>query len=124
MPGIVIIEDDVLMRSLVAEWLTAEGYRLDALPRDGVPTRGPAQLVIVDLYMPRHLGAERLRSARAAYPGTPIIAISAQFRAGVRCEGPAAHALGVDRVIAKPFDREALLHAVRSVIGPPVRCPA
>ncbi len=28
MLGIVIIEDDALMRALLAEWLTADGYRL------------------------------------------------------------------------------------------------
>jgi DNA-binding response OmpR family regulator len=122
MPGIAIIEDDVLMRSLLAEWLTADGYRVNALARDGAPARVSADLVIVDLYMPRHLGSERLHAARAAYPGAPVIAISGQFRSDVRCAGPAAQALGVDRVIAKPFSREALLHAVRSVIGPPVDC--
>lgn len=124
MSGIVIIEDDVLMRSLLAEWLTSEGYRVDALEGAATPAAIPARLVILDLYMPRHLGAERLCAVRAAYPNTPIIAVSAQFHSGVRCEGPAARALGVDRVIAKPFDREALLHAVRSVIGAPVQSPA
>jgi DNA-binding response OmpR family regulator len=124
MSGIVIIEDDVLMRSLLAEWLTAEGYPVSALEGDAAPAHTPATLVILDLYMPRHLGAARLRVVRAAYPDTPIIAMSAQFRSGVRCEGPAAHALGVDRVIAKPFDRDALLHAVRSVIGSPVQSQA
>ena len=49
-----------------------------------------------------------------------IIATSAQFRLGVDGAGSAARALGVERVIAKPFSREALLHAVRSVIGLPV----
>ena len=119
MSRIVIIEDDVLMRSLLAEWLTSEGYRVHALDGDAPPAGMPARLLILDLYMPRDLGAQRLRAARAAYPDTPIIAVSAQFRSGVRCEGPAAKALGVDRVIAKPFDRRALVHAVRSVIGSP-----
>jgi two-component system chemotaxis response regulator CheY len=73
--------------------------------------------VIVDVYMPRALGVERLRSARRAYPGVPIIATSGQFRAGLDCAGSTAQALGVDRVIAKPFGRNALLDAVRSVIG-------
>jgi CheY-like chemotaxis protein len=50
----------------------------------------------------------------------PIIAVSAQFRSGVRCQGPAARELGVERIVAKPFDREVLLGAVRSVIGPPI----
>jgi hypothetical protein len=45
--------------------------------------------------------------------------MSGQFRADVRCEGAAAKVLGVDRVIAKPFTRAALLREVRSVMGVP-----
>jgi DNA-binding response OmpR family regulator len=118
MSRIVIIEHDSLMSSLLAEWLAAEGYRVDGVDDNGQTP--PADLVIVDVYMPRGLGVERLRSARRAHPGVAIIAISGQFRAGVDCAGPTARALGVDRVIAKPFGRKALLDAVRSVIGLPV----
>ena len=119
MSRIVIIEHDLLMHSLLAEWLNAEGYRVHGLADDNAQTP-PVDLVIVDVYMPRDLGVERLRSARRAYPSVPIIAISGQFRAGLDCAGPTAQALGVARVIAKPFGRKALLHAVRSVIGLPV----
>ncbi|HEY3180031.1 MAG TPA: response regulator [Casimicrobiaceae bacterium] len=120
MSRIVIIEHDPLVRSLQAEWLTAEGYRVHGLADDDAQTPPPADLVIVDVYMPRALGVERLRSARRAYSGVPIIATSGQFRAGLDCAGSTAQALGVDRVIAKPFGRNALLDAVRSVIGLPV----
>ena len=117
MSRIVIIEDDPLMRSLLAEWLTAEGYGVESVAGDNAQPSPSVDLVIVDVYMPRWLGVERLRSARRAYPGVPIIASSGQFRAGLDCAGPAAQALGVERVMAKPFSREALLDAVRSVIG-------
>ena len=117
MSRIVIIEDDPLMRSLLAEWLTAEGYRVESVAGDNAQPSPSVDLVIVDVYMPRCLGVERLRSARRTYPGVPIIASSGQFRAGLDCAGPAAQALGVERVMAKPFSRETLLDAVRSVIG-------
>lgn len=118
MSSILIIEDDALMRALLAEWLTAEGYRVDAAAGDAVPSAA-ADLLIVDVYMPRRKGAERLCSARSAYPGVPIIAVSGQFPPGVRCAGAAAQALGAERVVAKPFRREELLAVVRSLIGPP-----
>jgi len=108
------------MRSLLAEWLTAEGYDVRTASHGDAAPREPADLVIIDVYMPRHVAVERLHAVRAGHPGVPIVAISGQFRAGVRCEGPAARALGVDRVIAKPFGCEALLEVVRSLIGPPV----
>jgi len=116
MSRIVIIEDDPLMRSLLAEWLTAEGYCVESVAGDNAQPSPSVDLVIVDVYMPRCLGVERLRSARRTYPGVPIIASSGQFRAGLDCAGPAAQALGVERVMAKPFSRETLLDAVRSVI--------
>jgi DNA-binding response OmpR family regulator len=116
MSDIVIIEEDTQMCSLLTEWLTAEGYRVNGVGSDHARVRQPVDLVIVDVYMPRHLGIERLRSARNEYPGAPIIAMSGQFQPGVAGAGPAAQALGVDRVIAKPFRREALIDAVRSVI--------
>ena len=116
MSRIVIIEDDPLMRSLLAEWLTAEGYGVESIAGDNAQPSPSVDLVIVDVYMPRCLGVERLRSARRTYPGVPIIASSGQFRAGLDCAGPAAQALGVERVMAKPFSRETLLDAVRSVI--------
>ena len=110
MSTIAIVDDDAQMRSLMTEWLTGEGYRVGETESD---------LVVVDVYMPRQFGFGALRSARARYPGVPIIAISGQFQPDVQCAGPAAAALGVDRVIAKPFSREALLESVRSVIGRP-----
>ena len=119
MSRIVIIEDDPLMRSLLAEWLTAEGYCVESVAGDNAQPSPSVDLVIVDVYMPRCLGVERLRSARRTYPGVPIIASSGQFRAGLDCAGPAAQALGVERVMAKPFSRETLLDAVRSLIGLP-----
>jgi len=121
MSHIVIIEYDLLMRSLLAEWLAGDGYRVHDLTDDDAPKPSPADVVIVDVQMPRGLGVERLRSARRAYPGVPIIAISGQFRAGLDCAGPPAQALGVERVIAKPFGRKTLLNAVRSVMAPAVR---
>jgi len=128
MSGIVVIEDDALLRSLLVEWLMSEGYRVDAadtfeaaMPGAGVAPSEDAKprLLIVDVFMPRGRGIERLRSARSAYPGVPIVAISGQFRPGVGATGAAAEALSVDRVVAKPFEREAMLDAVRSLIGRP-----
>jgi DNA-binding response OmpR family regulator len=120
MPGIVIIEDDSLMRGLLREWLTAAGYtvREDAL-RHRLPGSNSADLVIVDLYMPRQAGAAIVRAVQRAHPGAPVIAISGQFRPGLAGSCSAARELGARQVIPKPFSREDLLAAVRAVIGAP-----
>jgi CheY-like chemotaxis protein len=116
--AIVIIDEDKLMRELLVEWLSADGYSVRAAgPGDAL---GPdkADLAIVDVYMPRHEGASRLRAVKAAYGETPLIAISGQFRSGLGGSCAAAEWLGVRRVIAKPFTRRDLLAAVHDVIGP------
>jgi two-component system, chemotaxis family, chemotaxis protein CheY len=117
MPGIVIIEGDELMSALLCDCLTEAGYRVRT-DGAGESEAGPPDLLIMDVYMPRSSGAEALRKARAVHPDAPIIAISGQFCSGsVAC----AEALGVKRVVPKPFKRDELLDAVRAVIGPPTR---
>ena len=118
MSGIVIIEEDKLMRGLLVEWLSAEGYSVRAAAAYNAQVADNADLVIVDVYMPRREGAKRLRAVKAAHPETPLIAISGQFRPGLVGSCTAADALGVRQVIAKPFSRGDLLAAVHSVIGP------
>ena len=118
MSRIVIIEEDTLMRGLLVEWLSAEGYSVRAAGSGEAPSPDQADLVIVDVYMPRHGGAERLRAIKAAHPGTPLIAISGQFRSGLVGSSSAADALGVRQVVAKPFTRRDLLAAVGCAIGP------
>jgi CheY-like chemotaxis protein len=118
MSRIVIIEEDTLMRGLLVEWLSAEGYCVRAAGAGDAQSPDQADLVIVDVYMPRSGGAERLRAVKAAHPGTPLIAISGQFRSGLVGSCTAAEALGVRQVIAKPFSRGDLLAAVHDVIGP------
>lgn len=107
------------MRGLLNEWLTAAGYAVRERVMHQSPSTGDiTDLVILDLYMPRVVGVEGVRAVQRAYPGSPVIAISAQFRPGLADSWRAARALGVDRLIAKPFTREDLLGSVRSVIGP------
>ena len=118
MSSIVVIEEDKLMRELLVEWLSAEGYSVRAAAPGNAPTPDKADLVIVNVYMPRYEGAKTLRAVKAAYPETPLIAISGQFRSGLVGSCTAADALGVHQVVAKPFTRRDLLAAVTDVIGP------
>jgi CheY-like chemotaxis protein len=117
MTSIVIIEEDDLMRGLLTEWLTGAGYAVREQRLDEAPAGDRADLVIVDLYMPRQTGAEVVRAVQQAHPGTPIIAVSAQFRPGLDSSWWAARALGVRQLMAKPCTREDLLRAVNTAIG-------
>jgi DNA-binding response OmpR family regulator len=118
-PGILLMEGDTLMRGLLSEWLTSAGYAvLEGPSRPGAATHG-ADVVIVDLYMPREAGARIIRAVQRSNPGTPVIAISGQFRSGLTATSPVARTLGAARILAKPFSREELLAAVRALVGPP-----
>ena len=123
MRRILVVDDDLHVGQAISVWLAALGFRVATA--DGGVTglvaldNATFDLMIVDVFMPRGHGIERLRSARMAHPGVPIIAISGQFDPGIGAAGAAAAALHVDRVVAKPFEREAMLDAVRSLIGRP-----
>lgn len=119
MSSIVIYEEDDLMRALLEEWLGNAGYRVHSTASLSAPAQENADLVIVSIYMPKHAGVQLVCETRAAYPGTPLIAISAQFRSGLSTNGATAQTLGVAQVIAKPLTRESLLATVRGIIGAP-----
>jgi DNA-binding response OmpR family regulator len=119
MSDIVIYEDDDLIRALLEEWLSQAGYRVRAGARHGARRGGTEDLVIASVYMPKVAGARLVRDVQAVHPGTPVIAISGQFRSGLSAEGTTAQMLGVRRVIAKPLTRGELLEAVRAIIGAP-----
>jgi DNA-binding response OmpR family regulator len=120
MSRIIIIDDDGLMRGLLGEWLTDAGYSVtNGTLHDG-PVKGRVDLVIVDIFRPRHAADKVICAVRAAYPDAPIIAMSGQFRLGLGGARAAAQALGARRIIPKPFSRSELLAAVDSVIGVPV----
>jgi DNA-binding response OmpR family regulator len=119
MANIVIYEQNDLMRALLAEWLSSAGYGVHAVASHEPMSSMPADLVIISVYMPKHAGAQLLAQMRALHPGTPLIAISAQFRSGLSANGAIAETLGVRQLIAKPLSRSDLLSAVRAIIGPP-----
>jgi len=121
MSGIVIYEENDLMRALLKEWLSEAGYRVrEAVPR-GAEHAAKEDLVIASVYMPKQAGAQLVREVQAAHPGTPLIAISGQFCSGLSAAGTTAQMLGVQRVLAKPLSRSDLLEAVRAIIGAPSR---
>lgn len=119
---ILVVDDDELMRELVAEWLTADGYRARTA-NDGemalvLLREHAAALIITDLHMPRLGGAEAVARMRQEHPDVPLIAMSGHFRSGRHVTPEAVLALGARRALAKPFSRQDLMRAVQEVLGP------
>lgn len=109
---ILVVEDDPSIRSLCAEALGAQGYRVETAVdgHDGLDrlSSGP-DLILLDLMMPRVDGYEFLRQLRKGSPdGTPAVVMTA------------THGLltleGAQRVMHKPFELDALLGAVSELL--------
>ena len=115
LPTILLVEDDPDMRRYMVTWLEAEGYcvrqasngreALDVLA-DEVPC-----VMVVDLMMPVMDGAEfrRRQQQIPSVSSVPFIMVS-----GTHDAPRIARDLGIENVMAKPFDAEQLLDIVAS----------
>jgi CheY-like chemotaxis protein len=123
LPGmieILVVDDDALMRGLLAEWLSAAGYRVREAAHGDTALQmlrsSPANLLITDMDMPGRDGAQTIDEARRLVPGLPVIAISGGTREGQEIWMATARNFGAARMLAKPFGREALLAAIEDIV--------
>jgi DNA-binding response OmpR family regulator len=119
---VLIVDDDALYRGLVAEWLSAAGYAVceagDGEEALSVLDAAAIALMITDVDMPGLDGPELLRALRGKWPALPVIAASGRFATkGTDKRKERMAEFGVNRFLAKPFSREALLAAVEAVAG-------
>jgi two-component system KDP operon response regulator KdpE len=113
-PHILIIEDDDYSREALEYFLTAEGYRTQAVANGctgyRVARRTAPDLIVLDLGLPDLDGKqliERLRRHRKLR-ATPIIVVSG-------LSGEAAAALGANVCLLKPVAFEELLQAIQDL---------
>ncbi|WP_028475240.1 response regulator transcription factor [Nevskia ramosa] len=115
-PRIAIVDDDPLLRDLLMDYLSGQGYA--ALPCDGgnslraLFASSPPDCVILDLVMPEEDGLNVLRWLRAG-SDVPVIMLTGTDAPADRIVGLE---LGADDYVAKPADLRELLARVRSVL--------
>jgi DNA-binding NtrC family response regulator len=107
---ILVIDDDKEMRSLLSDFLEAEGYRvstfplaveaLQALRGDFEKVSGEVDLIITDLNMAQMDGMEFLRRSSRERPSVPVILITAFGSIDTAIE---AMKSGAYHYIVKPF---------------------
>ena len=118
---ILVIDDDPVVRGMLAEMLRREGYDVDEAEDGRAGMRRfreqPATLVITDVVMPEQEGLETLMQLRQASPTVKVIAISGGGRVGPESYLNSARTLGANAILAKPFGREELLDAVTKVLA-------
>ena len=115
-----MVDDDALMRGLLAEWLSDAGYRVRQAKNGANALKllrsRPVGLLITDMDMPGRDGAQTLDDARRMLPGLPVNAISGGARDGRQNWAATALKLGAAKALAKPFERHDLLAAVEEVV--------
>jgi CheY-like chemotaxis protein len=119
---VLVIDDDKIMRDLVADWLEAVGYGVSKAA-DGPAglaevERAEPALVVTDMSMPGPGGDMVIRNLKQDHPAIAIIAISGYFSLS-GCSAEDALALGAARTLTKPVKRSEIMQAVRELIGPP-----
>lgn len=104
---IVIVEEDDLMRDLIASSVSEAGY---AFAIDQAPST-VVVLVIADCPQPRQ--ARLLVEGLLARYGAPVLLTSARLSRHAVSDATASR-FGVKRVLPKPFSRDDLLEAIEA----------
>jgi chemosensory pili system protein ChpA (sensor histidine kinase/response regulator) len=116
---VLVVEDDPTVRGLLTELLSSAGYEVVAA-RDGLEglvkleARNPA-LLVLDIVMPDVSGERLLEEMRAdeRLRGVPVIVVSGLPDAHRRFD----EVVGRENVVRKPFDPDALLRRVGTLLG-------
>ncbi len=122
---ILVIDDDAIMRDLMADWLEAAGYGVIKAVNccGGIAElqRAAPALIVSDMFMPGPCGVSAIAQMKQAVPGVQLIAVSGHFKSGQGLSAEAALAAGAARAFAKPVKRAELVQAVAELLGPPAR---
>ena len=115
---VLVVDDDPTQRRLIQAVLDREGYAVVHAESGGeavdrMTTGGGADLVLLDLVMPRMTGMECLAELRAAGVTTPVIVLTAN--AGVDTVVKAMQA-GAQDFFVKPVSPERLLVGVSNAL--------
>lgn len=116
-PHIAVIDDDEKITSLLRRSLAFEGYDVTTAP-DGAAglkalSQRQADLVILDVMMPKMDGWEVCRRLREAGIASPVLLLTAKDEVQDRVKGLD---LGADDYLVKPFALEELMARVRALL--------
>src|SRR6266853_1259030 len=117
MERILIIEDELPMRTALADVLMAEGYRVLGAADGELGRRRALQekpdLILLDIMMPKLDGFEVCAELRRRSDPVPILMLTAKGMVEDRVMGLDA---GADDYLVKPFSTEELLARVRALL--------
>src|ERR671923_1405528 len=111
--SILLVEDELALRTTLSDRLRGEGYIVDTAA-DGdeafeKATNLPFDLIILDLMLPRRSGLDVCRDIRAAGMATPILILTVRNETVDKVVGLK---LGADDYVTKPFQAAELMARV------------
>lgn len=122
---VLVVDDDAIMRDLMADWLQAAGYGVrkaaNCVAAEAEARRAAPALIISDMFMPGPCGAVAIQQIKQAVPGVHVIAVSGHFNSGQGLSAEGALEAGAARALAKPVKRADLVRAVSELLGPAPR---
>ena len=121
MARILLMDDDELLREALRIVLEGAGYEVMEASDGEVGLRlqreHPADLILVDIFMPERDGLEVIKALRVESPRVRIIAVSGGGRTGQIEVLSIAAAFGAARTLVKPFAPRELLKAIRELLA-------
>jgi len=121
---IMIVEDDSEIRSLLADFLTREGFTAvcaeDGVAMDRALAQGRPDLVVLDIMLPGEDGLSICRRLRAR-TSLPILMLTAKADDIDRIVGLE---IGADDYLPKPFNPRELLARIRAILRRSEAAPA
>jgi two-component system, OmpR family, response regulator len=116
MNSIVIVDDDPHIRELAGVFLKREGFDIleasDGVEALGILESVKADMVIVDIMMPKMDGWELCRELKANYD-IPVLMLTARAETSQKLKG---FQLGTDDYLVKPFEPLELVARVKALL--------
>jgi two-component system response regulator CpxR len=113
---VLIIDDDIELCELLAEYLGGEGFAVDAV-HDGASgvaraLNGEHELVVLDVMLPKLNGFDVLRRIRES-SAVPVVMLTAR---GEEVDRIVGLEIGADDYLPKPFNPRELAARMRAVL--------
>ena len=116
-PQVLVVDDEPPMRAALTRALELGGFEVELAidGEDGLRQAGDggADVVVLDLMMPRLDGLDVCRTMRERGDRTPVLMLTARDAVADRVEGLEA---GADDYLVKPFALEELLARIRALL--------
>ncbi|MBL8612930.1 MAG: sigma-54-dependent Fis family transcriptional regulator [Myxococcales bacterium] len=114
---VLVVDDDVAVGKVLAALLGQAGFeaRATSSAREAVELLRGADFaaVLTDVRMPEMDGLELLSHVREAYPGMPVVLVSAHGTVPMAVE---AMRRGAASFLMKPFDKAEIVHVLKTAI--------